>query len=231
MKPFPYTVTRSLRRKTVAIRVHPDKTIEILAPALLQEREIASIAAAKKRWINRKINELDNCDLQFLKHRFEERERFLYLGKSLILAHKCGRTKVTVDDNSLIVSLPPGLNGEERSRYAQDKLRQFYMKEALVHLRKTTFEAAERYGFKPIYVAIKEYSSRWGCCFYDGRIYFNWRIVMAPVHIIEYVVIHELCHLRVANHSKKFWLLVESILPDWSERRSWLRLNGHALYF
>jgi len=85
------------------------------------------------------------------------------------------------------------------------------------------------HALEPLFVATKEYSSRWGCCFGDGRIYYNWKIIMAPMAIIDYVIIHELCHLRMANHSPGFWSLVENILPDWRDRRLWLRRNGHAL--
>ncbi|TET07215.1 MAG: M48 family peptidase [Candidatus Atribacteria bacterium] len=75
-------------------------------------------------------------------------------------------------------------------------------------------------------VKIKEQKKRWGSCTAKGNIYFNWRTIMAPSNVIDYIVVHELCHLAYSNHSKKFWDKVESILPDYKERRKWLKKYG-----
>jgi hypothetical protein len=81
----------------------------------------------------------------------------------------------------------------------------------------------------PCKVVIKDQKTRWGSCSKKGNINLNWRLIMAPLHVIDYVVVHELCHLKVMNHSKDFWNLVESIQPNNHERRRWLKVNGNRL--
>ncbi len=225
-----YTIRRSPRRKTVSIRINPDKSIVILAPAGLSDARISEVVLQKKAWIRKQYNELDRCRYHCQKHQFDHGEIFLYQGRQLRLRHITGRGGVEVGDDIISVAIPPGLmDCLERRRFVSKQLRQFYRSRAHEILRNKTFTLGKMHALEPLFVATKEYSSRWGCCFGDGRIYFNWKIIMAPEAIIDYVIIHELCHLRMANHSPGFWSLVENILPDWRERRLWLRRNGHAL--
>jgi len=79
-------------------------------------------------------------------------------------------------------------------------------------------------------IRIKEQRSRWGSCSKKGNLNFNWKLVMAPPDVIDYVVVHEICHLRHMNHSKEFWRYVETILPDYRDSAHWLRKNGWELY-
>jgi len=87
----------------------------------------------------------------------------------------------------------------------------------------------EKIGKRPQVVKVKEQKRRWGSCTAKSKLYFNWRIIMAPGGIIDYVVVHEMSHLVHANHSKKFWQKVESVLPDYKKRRKWLKDNGIKL--
>ena len=89
----------------------------------------------------------------------------------------------------------------------------------------------EKIGKKPQNVTVKEQKRRWGSCTAKGKLYFNWRIIMAPPGIIDYVVVHEMCHLAYLNHSKIFWQKVGSIFPDYKKRRKWLKDNGLKLDF
>ena len=80
----------------------------------------------------------------------------------------------------------------------------------------------------PLSVDVKDYKSRWGGCHFDGRIYYNWKIIIAPHSIVDYVVVHELCHLVYDDHSMKFWKLLGSVLPDYGKRKEWLKNNPSA---
>ncbi len=88
-----------------------------------------------------------------------------------------------------------------------------------------------QYGFTYQRVAIKEQKTRWGSCSRKGNLNFNWRLLLAPLSILDYVVIHELCHLKEQNHAPRFWALVAQSCPDYRERRRWLRIHGHELRF
>jgi predicted metal-dependent hydrolase len=86
-----------------------------------------------------------------------------------------------------------------------------------------------KHGFAPKQVKITSARTRWGSCSPDGTLNFTWRLVMAPLDVIDYVVVHELVHLRVKNHSRKFWKAVEEIMPGWRLQRKWLREHGEKL--
>ena len=88
---------------------------------------------------------------------------------------------------------------------------------------------ARNHKFKPLKLRISSARTRWGSCSAKGTLSFTWRIVMAPVEVIDYVVVHELCHLNELNHSRAFWMQVETILPDYKQKRKWLKDNGKLL--
>jgi predicted metal-dependent hydrolase len=229
MMEFHYTITRRPRRKTVAIIVHPDKSVEILAPAFLKENEIHAIAERKKQWIATRLKEWDTCDIQTAHHLYDEGEQFLFRGEYFPLAVINGRDDVRIAADTLLAAVPLVLTKKERRSYIRARLQRFFFSQAGEILKAKTFELSLLCGCMPSFVAVKEYKSRWGCCFGDGRIYYNWRIIMAPDDIIDYLVVHELCHLMEANHSRRYWGLVEKHVPDWREKRDWLRRNGHKL--
>jgi predicted metal-dependent hydrolase len=90
-------------------------------------------------------------------------------------------------------------------------------------------EEAPAIGVEPARVQIRDQRSRWGSCSTRGTLSFNWRLVLAPFDVLDYVVVHELCHLREPNHSRRFWKLVEQRRPDWREQRDWLHEHGPEL--
>ena len=89
--------------------------------------------------------------------------------------------------------------------------------------------AQERVGVSYRTVKVKDLKSLWSSCTKIGNIHFNWRIVMSPISIVDYVIVHELCHREIYNHSPDFWRLLGRILPDYRERKEWLRVNGALL--
>jgi hypothetical protein len=90
-------------------------------------------------------------------------------------------------------------------------------------------EEAPELGVEPKRIQIRDQRSRWGSCSTTGTLSFNWRLVLAPVEVLDYVVVHELCHMREANHSRRFWKLVETRRPDWRAHKSWLDEHGPEL--
>jgi predicted metal-dependent hydrolase len=90
-------------------------------------------------------------------------------------------------------------------------------------------EEAEELGVRWTRIEIRDQRSRWGSCSTRGTLSFNWRLVLAPFEVLDYVVVHELCHLREPNHSRRFWKLVEARRPDWREQRDWLHEHGPEL--
>ncbi|WP_156303040.1 M48 family metallopeptidase, partial [Methylogaea oryzae] len=97
------------------------------------------------------------------------------------------------------------------------------------HTRRMVQHHAVRHGLHPRSIAVRDQKTRWGSCGPRGDININWRLILAPPPVLEYVVVHELCHLRHRNHAKPFWDLVEDHLPQYREQRRWLKQHGHAL--
>ena len=211
--------------------VRPDSTVQIIVPHAMREEAVENIVASKQRWINKKLDDFKKSDFQYTDHFYKEGELFLFMGRHLTLVTSTGRGSISICNTTIKVTVPPGLQGEDRANYIKHKLHDHYHTEALRIFREKTAKIADMSGLTPVYVAVKDYTSRWGTCFSDGRIYFSIRLILAPESIIEYVIVHELCHLMIPNHSRRFWRLVETFIPDWKVRRKWLRLNGHALNF
>lgn len=231
MTTYPYQIIRRPRRKTLAISISPDCSVRILAPARLHEHEIAELVRQKSGWIEEKITLLNERQKQLRCKQYISGEVFRYLGKNypLHILNNNDIQAAKLKNGRFQVSLPKDMPMQIQQQTIIDLLTTWYKKHALARMTRETKRLAKHISKVPKSVGIKDYTSRWGSCHPDGRIYFNWRLIMAPPTISEYVVVHELCHLIHGNHSKKFWNLVTPILPDYKERRKWLRLNGFNL--
>jgi predicted metal-dependent hydrolase len=118
---------------------------------------------------------------------------------------------------------------EEQNQRVKGQLSLWYQEHAEIKLSEKVTRYAKQMGVSPASVGVKGYRSRWGSCHSDGRVYFNWRIIAAPHSIVDSVVVHELCHLVHLDHSRKFWNLLNTIIPDYAERKAWLKVNGAGL--
>jgi predicted metal-dependent hydrolase len=116
------------------------------------------------------------------------------------------------------LGLDPRLVSEQEGRSAAREL-----------VKMLADEEARELGVEFGQIAIRDQRTRWGSCSSAGNLSFNWRLVLAPFEVLDYVVVHELCHLRVANHSRRFWQLVETRRPEWREQRNWLSEHGPEL--
>lgn len=139
-------------------------------------------------------------------------ERFLWEKKDWIYKHYLNilHTPAGVQENPLLVS--------KYKKYARKIL-----ESRVTYLQQFT-------GGQYTSITIRDQKTRWGSCSGRGTLSFNWRLILAPPEILDYVVVHELCHLTHMNHSKEFWALVESVIPDYKIKRKWLKENGHTLH-
>ena len=112
---------------------------------------------------------------------------------------------------------------------SEKRLEAIYRKAAREYFPKRVSHYAHMLGVTYGKISIRDQKTRWGSCSSEGNLSFNWRLILAPPDVLDYVVIHELCHRKEMNHSKEFWALVESLMPDYKERRKWLRENGKNL--
>lgn len=209
------------KRKTVALIVERDGTLTVRAPMRVSKTDIESFVREQTSWILRKQEVMQKV-VEIPKKQYMEGETFLFLGSSF--------------DLKLVQPQRPSLKfdgGFYLSHTAQKRgeilFIRWYKGHALEIISARVAEFSRQHEFEPKQIKITSARTRWGSCSPDGTLNFAWRLVMAPLDVIDYVIVHELAHLRVKNHSKKFWRVVESILPEYRLQRKWLREHGEKL--
>ncbi len=211
-----YTVRRSSRASRVRVRVDAERGVEVLLPMRTPERAAAAAVAELRPWIERRLTEVSA-----LRARLAERAGWVpYLDERLVLVAEPGRTRVHRRGAELLV--PAG--AETRAA-----LERWYRRAARVEVAARLDRAAAAAGLGYPSLAIRGQRTRWASCAADGAMSFNWRLLLAPERVLDYVVWHEVCHLEVHDHSPRFWALVEGRCPDWREPAGWLRRHGPEL--
>jgi predicted metal-dependent hydrolase len=212
---IPYTVRRSTRARRVRVTVHADRGVEVVLPARAPERAAAAAVSELRPWIERRLHEAGVVLAQLA----ERAGTLPYLDSSLELVAQQGRTRVHRDGGRLLV--PAG--------DARPALERFYRRAARREIAPRLDRATALTGVPYAGLDIRAQRTRWASCSSSGRMSFNWRLLLAPERVLEYVVWHEVCHLEVLDHSPRFWGLLESRLADYREARDWLRRNGATL--
>lgn len=230
---IPYSIRRSLRSKYVNISVGVDG-VQVVAPVLMDESEIILLVEKKRDWILNKFESYSQRLAQVRSEReFVSGEKLLFMGKDYLLKviEDEGRlTSVNLTDGQFLVYINKDIPLNKRREIIRRKLEQWYISKAkkIIHERLELF--TDKVGARINTVRFKNQKTRWGSCSQKGNLNFNWKLIMAPIYIIDYVVVHELCHFLQMNHSKEFWQQVGSQIPDYKERRKWLKENGIKLY-
>ena len=209
------------KRRTIAIIIERDGTLTVRAPMRISQVHINSFVQEKVDWITRTRKKLKSV-VEILVRQYADGEVFLFLGSSF--------------DLKLVRPQRPSLqfdNGFTLSHTAQKRgasaFTRWYKERADEVISERVAQFAKQYNFIPKEIKISSAKTRWGSCSPNGTLNFTWRLVMAPLDVIDYVVVHELVHLQVKDHSSKFWKAVESIYPEYKKQRKWLRENGEKL--
>ncbi|HYZ25304.1 MAG TPA: SprT family zinc-dependent metalloprotease [Geminicoccaceae bacterium] len=226
-----YRLRRSARARRLRLAVHPSG-VEVVAPTGVREAEIAAFVEHNRAWIRTKLGALRRL---LAAHpgsaRLIDGGRLLYRGRAVELRIAAGaRARPQVRESDAIeVTIPGVLATAEREAAVERTLRRWLIERARADAGAYVDCHGPPHDLLPTSVRIKEQKHLWGSCSVKGTINLNWRLILAPPAVFEYVVVHELCHLRVPNHQAAFWRLVGQVLPDFAEHRHWLRRNGHLL--
>lgn len=226
-----YTLLRT-GRKTIGIIVDRNGEVIVRAPFRASEKQIFEVVHKKAGWIERKVNEIKTRNSELTSRQFVSGEKILYLGKeyTLEIAEKdSGEPEVFYRKDAITIFISRKLSDESRKQAIKEALIKWYRQRFSEIVKERLGNYSLKIKAAPCKVVIKDQKTRWGSCSRKGNINLNWRLVMAPVEIIDYVIVHELCHLKVMNHSKEFWNLVASVLPNCCESRNWLKANGYRL--
>ncbi|MCR4410120.1 MAG: SprT family zinc-dependent metalloprotease [Candidatus Saccharicenans sp.] len=211
------------RRRTVGLEVNDRGELVVRAPEKLSRVAIDEIIRKHRRWIEKKLAEAEKRRQMFRPKEFVEGEKFLWLGREYPLRiTRESRPALKFTGREFILSARwQGRAGEI--------FKKLYRRKALNYLRLRTRQLAELNGFKFTRFRLSSAATRWGSCSARGTVSLTWRLILAPPEIIDYVIIHELAHTREKNHSRAFWSLVEAHLPDYRQRRHWLKKYGFLL--
>lgn len=223
-----FAVVKS-RRRSLSIAIQPDGNLLVKAPFFMSDGEILKWVKTKTSWIVRKRAKIREQQEMNPPKKYVTGEKFWYLGQEYDLEVRIstGRSGMVGIVEDKIVLFSKSEDGAE----VQKILATWYVKQAKAVIPKRVRFWAERMGESYGNITVKNQKKRWGSCSSARNLNFNRRLIMAPEAVVDYVVVHELCHLRHMNHSKEFWDEVEKILPDYKIHKKWLENNGTLLNF
>jgi predicted metal-dependent hydrolase len=210
------------RRRTIALMITPDARLIVRAPAGVPLKYLEDIVAQKEKWIRRTQDAMRQRDLQRAEKCFVQGELFLYLGADLKLEIEGKNSGIRIDGDRLI--FPAGFITD-----AKNKLVQWYRKEARRVFQERVSHFSSLTGIQYTSVRISGAKHNWGSCGPKGTLNFTWYLIMAPLPVIDYIVVHELVHVLIKNHSKSYWAKVSAIMPDHKSHRRWLNAHQHIL--
>jgi predicted metal-dependent hydrolase len=210
------------KRKTIALIIQRDGTLIVRAPLRTPEKTIRELVLEKTAWINEKQAEM-RARPAIAPRQFTENEKMLFLGQLHPL--------------KIVKKQRPALNFEQQTFHlaekavpqAKDLFTRWYKQMAQTLLPSRVEALAKKHSYQPQKIRVTSARSRWGSCSSNGTISLTWRLIMAPPEIIDYVILHELVHLKIKNHSPNFWKAVATLLPEYKTHLTWLKKNGQML--
>jgi predicted metal-dependent hydrolase len=231
--PFPYRIRRSQRVSNARIVVKPGQ-VEIVAPLQIPEHKLHKFVQAKQEWVTQALKKMAASSPQhsgFVPAEYKSGASMAYQGRDYPLAvkpSKLKRVKIEFTDG-YTAYVPESMNPDEHNHQIREALIRWMKKQTKRLVEQLVYIHAAKTQLTPRTITIKTQKSRWGSCGIHNDININWLLIMAPKEVLEYVVVHELCHIRVKNHSSQFWALVAEHLPDYQNRRQWLKKQGRSL--
>lgn len=222
-----YEVIRS-RRSTADIIIERDGSVVVRAPEWADDELVARTVQSKEYWICQRLAEWRDLNAKQVLREYKNGEGFLYLGRAYRL--------LLVNDQADPVQLKNGRFMLRRDLVEQGEIakakagfQDFYVARGRERLRQRVDYFAPKVGVAPAGIEVRALGHRWASCSSTGKLAFHWKCMMAPQTIIDYIVIHELCHVHHRDHTDAFWNEVDKVLPDFLERKEWLRKNGAGL--
>ena len=227
-----YRLRTSKRAKRISLRYSLQKGLEVVYPSGMQQPTPEELLLEQSDWILSAVEKFSDAQALLPRREYREGEVFFFRGVShkLQLERSPAQSKICIRlvDGFLTVAVPnPPQTAENED--IREAVKGYYRREAQRYLPQRVRELAEAHGFKYERVRIKNQKTRWGSCSSKHNINLNLRLMMAPDAAIDYVIIHELCHLRELNHTPAFWALVAAHCPDYSLWKNWFKQHGPSL--
>ncbi|MGL6048389.1 MAG: M48 family metallopeptidase [Aeromonas salmonicida] len=221
-KDIQYTLKQS-KRKTTSILIERDGSVAVLAPESYDVEKVEQILEQKRSWIYRNLAEWEDLNRTHVERQFVSGEGFPYLGSNY-------RLKL-VDDQQEDLTLKNGyfLMRRDRAERGMELFKHFYRNKGLARITKRVAYYAPKLGVDYRTVRVMELQHHWASCSTQGDLNFHWRCLMAPLSVLDYIVVHELAHRLHRHHNAAFWDVVDKVLPDYQKQVSWLKHNGAGM--
>lgn len=208
-KEIDYTLRLSNKAKYLRLQINDSNELEVILPKRYGQKKVEDFILQKKKWI-----------LKHLKQK--QYDRFFFLGKEIkVLIHYdlfVKKPQINYSNKKLAASIPSGYS------FTQDEIYNLWLRhKAKIYIPKRVKELSKQLGFNYRKTTIRSQKARWGSCSASGRLSFNYRLIKFRHEVVDYVIIHELCHLKELNHTKKFWKLVERFCPDYKNLKRELK--------
>jgi predicted metal-dependent hydrolase len=220
MTKYPDIKIEKSRRRSIALSITPDRTVLVKAPILMPKFMIDQFIEKHAEWIEKRLAKLASIPHT---RTYADGDTFLYLGKPVTLKLD-PVTEISVTGQE--IHFPKALQFR-----AKKELETWFIKKGRELITQQVEHYAKEMGATYIDLSFSDTKSKWGSCSHDNRLQFNWRLIMAPILVLNYVIVHELSHTIEKNHSRDFWRRVEKYNPSYRQSRKWLREQGHSLVF
>ena len=222
-----YDIVRTSRR-TADIVIERDGRVMVRAPKGVEEQRIRDIVQDRRLWIYKNLAEWRDLNATRVLREYRNGEGFLYLGRSYRLLLVADQEDALLLKNGRFC-LRRDLVDKDGIPAAQAAFRDYYIRQGLERVTRLVQYFAPKVGVKPGRLDVRELGHRWASCSPKGNVAFHWKCMMAPPTIIDYIVVHELCHFHHLDHTDAFWNEVDKVMPDFAERKNWLKVNGAAM--
>lgn len=213
------------KRKTLEISVEPPNVITVVAPNNTPENIIIEKIKSRAEWIVQKIYSFKDMQYQKINREFVSGESFMYLGRNyslqVVIDENIKKPEVKLYHSKFYVTI-----AKRDDKAIHKAMEEWYRKKTKEKIEERIKYYERFFNLTPTAVKIKEQQKRWGSCTAKNELLFNWRCAMARTNALDYIVVHEMCHMYHKNHSKEFWELLNSIMPDYEGRKEWLKNYG-----
>lgn len=223
-----YQLLPGTDRKTTDIVIERNGIISVHPPKGYSPEQIDAVVESKRMWIYRNLAEWRDLNATAVVREWVNGETFLYLGRSYRLSLVAGQdADLQLKEGRFF--LKRELIDKGGARAARQIFEAFYCAKGKEWIKQRVAYFAPKVGVKPTGATVRELGYRWANCTTDDYLTFHWKCMMAPAKIIDYMVVHELCHMHQRNHSDAFWNEVDKVMPDYAERKLWLKKHGAGL--
>jgi predicted metal-dependent hydrolase len=227
-----YEVISSDRQNTIELVIDFNKGFTVKAPKGMTKEDVIKNLHKKEKWIITNLDKMSDILKNETKKEFVSGEKFLLRGRRYVL--KVSKSKKQLPSlefkkSKFLAKVPSQVNEEQYGLLLRPLFVKFYKLRAEKIINERLKKYLKYFKIEPKGIAIAEIENRWGSCSKNNKLRYNWRVALAKTSIIDYVMVHELCHMVEKNHSDKYWKEVKRILPDYKKRKEWLRTNNEML--